>query len=298
MAIEGVDYSQSYPGPAALKDAGKFFVVRYLADDWRGLSVPEIDELTAGGVDIAVVYESTEGRALDGELAGIFDATYAQNKLVQLGLSQTMPIYFAVDCDAAPDDQAAIDAYLGGAAQVIGAERVGVYGGYWVVSRCAANGSAKWYWQTTAWSGGNFFDGNHLYQYAYNLWINNVNCDATQALQDNYGQASKFSGVPVPPIPPPTTKPPKPSKYAKPNPITRGSDTVFAYGKKLTVIKEYQPRQVASVNGKPTAGVFKVGATVRVKWLMVARDGTAWFVTAGGSRHPAWAFFSPIGEKA
>jgi hypothetical protein len=86
---------------------------------------------------------------------------------------------------------------------VLGAGRVGIYGGYWIVSRCAENQSAKWFWQTTAWSGGNIFPGNHLYQHDYNIFIAGTNVDATRALQDNYGQASKFRGGKPAPQPKP-----------------------------------------------------------------------------------------------
>jgi hypothetical protein len=138
-----------------------------------------------------------------GGAAGQADAANAQANLVAAGLPPTMPVYFACDYDATPGDQGAIDAYLRGAATVLGAGRVGIYGGYWIVSRCAENQSAKWFWQTTAWSGGNIFPGNHLYQHGYNLFIAGTNVDATRALQDNYGQASKFRGGKPAPQPKP-----------------------------------------------------------------------------------------------
>jgi Rv2525c-like, glycoside hydrolase-like domain len=96
IAIEGVDYSATPPGSAALRAAGKRFVVRYLARDWRGITAAEVQELTAGGIDIAVVYESPEHRPLDGYEAGAQDARSAQGVLVEVGLPPTIPIYFAV----------------------------------------------------------------------------------------------------------------------------------------------------------------------------------------------------------
>src|SRR5215208_4820788 len=192
VEIEGVDYSTTPPGSAALRAAGKKFVVRYLAHDSRGITPAELRELTAGGIDVAVVYESTENRASEGRDAGRADAARSQTTLTEAGLPKGMPIYFAVDFDASEDDQAAIDEYLRGAAEVIGANRIGVYGGYFVCKRCRDNGTARWLWQTYAWSGGNVLDGIHLYQYNnFGQNINGTDVDLTRALQENYGQASR-----------------------------------------------------------------------------------------------------------
>lgn len=217
MAIEGVDYSSTLNADwaglaAALKGAGKAFAVRYVVGDksptGRGITAAETAALTAAGIDIAAVYEGTANRMQAGLAAGQADAQSAQANLVAAGLPATMPIYFASDWDALPSEQAVIDAYLKGAASVIGSARVGLYGGYWPVSRAMINKSAAWFWQTTAWSGGNIANGLHLYQYAYNQWIGGVNCDSTQALQPVYGQASKFQGgTPVPTTPAPAPKP-------------------------------------------------------------------------------------------
>ena len=105
IVAEGVDYSTYPPGGAALKAAGKQFVVRYLADDWRGLAYQnpnEIADLKAHGIEIAVVYESAANRMLGGYAAGAVDAVYAQNVLLRRGLPADQPIYFACDFDASP----------------------------------------------------------------------------------------------------------------------------------------------------------------------------------------------------
>lgn len=298
MTIEGVDYSAKPPGAAALTAAGKQFAVRYLAKDSRGLNVIDPNEsrdLTDGGKDIAVVYESTETRWEAGEPAGAIDAAYAQGILIANGLPSGMPIYFAIDYDATPAQQAEIDAYLTGAADIIGLARVGIYGGYWDVSRSAANKSASWYWQTTAWSGGNLFQGAHLYQYGYNHTINGTNCDDTKALQANYGQAAEFIDHPAPPPKPM----PKPPKYAKKKPITVASTFCIptvpsAPGKKgvqYRTIVATTPRSVASSHGQPTGPDIKAGTIVTVAWWLTAKNGQIWAVGTGGSRVSASAFF-------
>lgn len=208
---EGVDYSWARPGGATLKAAGKAFAVRYLYPDGqggKGLDASELSDLRNNGIEVPVVYESYAARAKEGRAAGAADAKIAQAQLEALGMPTGMPIYFAVDYDAPEGDQAALDEYLRGAADVIGADRVGVYAGYWIIKRCKENGSAKWLWQTYAWSGGNIHPDIHLYQYRNGQELNGA-VDFNRSLQDNYGQPSKFGAVtPVPqPAPTPATPP-------------------------------------------------------------------------------------------
>jgi len=206
MSIEGVDYSRGgYPSPAELKAAGKSMVVRYVVGDLgptgRGITATEYAELTAGGIEVAAVWEGAENRITSGFAAGQVDARDAQHNLVVAGMPNRMPIYLACDFDAAPEDQPAIDDYLRGAAAVLGLERIGIYGGRHVVKRCFENKTASLYWQTSAWSGGVWYEHNNLEQYAYGVWIGGVNCDLTRAVQDHYGQASDFINPPPPPPP-------------------------------------------------------------------------------------------------
>lgn len=208
---EGVDYSWARPGGKLLKSVGKSFAVRYLYPDGqggKGLDPSELADLQANGIEVPVVYESYAGRAKEGRAAGQADAKVAQAQLAPLGLPTGMPIYFAVDFDATEGDQAGIDEYMRGAGDVLGADRVGVYGGFYVVKRCAGNGSAKWLWQTYAWSGGQWFDGNHLEQYLNGQNINGA-VDLCRAVKDNYGQPSKFGGAT--PVTPPTPEQPAPA---------------------------------------------------------------------------------------
>lgn len=204
MAREGVDYSWARPGAAALKRAGKDFAVRYLYPDGaggKGLDIGEVQDFNANGVDILVVFESYVARPKEGRAAGVADAKTSQAELVRLGLPTGMPVYFAVDWDASAGDQAAIDEYLRGCAEVLGADRVGVYGGIRVIQRCMASKSATWFWQTYAWSGGNVQEGIHLYQYSNGENINGA-VDFNRTSLDNFGQASKFGGAkPVNPTP-------------------------------------------------------------------------------------------------
>src|SRR5260221_10834714 len=90
----------------------------------KGLGVAERDDLLAHGLSIGMVFESTAGRALSGAAAGVTDAKIVQAGFAALGFPASMPCYFGVDFDASLAQQPLIDAYLDGAASILGAEQV------------------------------------------------------------------------------------------------------------------------------------------------------------------------------
>jgi len=212
--LEGVDYSATahanWPRFAnALKNAGKHFAGRYAVGDkspgGRGITAAEYQAFTDAGIEVFLYWQTTTNWMLGGFEAGANGARNAQANLLAAGMPKDMPVYFACDFDAAEWQQPIIDECLRGAASVLGADRVGLYAGYHVLKRAKENGSAKWFCQTSAWSGGMLMEGVHLYQYAYNQYVDGTNCDWVRAYQDNYGQASKFVDGPViidPPAPP------------------------------------------------------------------------------------------------
>jgi hypothetical protein len=188
--IPGVDYAWTHPGGAALKAAGKKFACRYLSDDdTKNLSKTEAKDLTSHGVACVVVWETSANRALAGRDGGEADARKAKTQAAALGMPEDRPIYFAVDFDATPGQQDEINAYLDGAAGVIGRERVGIYGGYYPVKRALDAKKASWAWQTPAWSGGQWDDRAHIRQGAQQT-IGGAGCDLNTATADDYGQWS------------------------------------------------------------------------------------------------------------
>lgn len=201
IIAEGYDFSHARPGWEAIKGSGRDFVGRYLYPEHGGkaLTSEEVREYLSHDIDIYCFYEAYEERPLEGRNAGIADTQTAQRELGRVGLPTNMPIYFAVDWDASPEQQDEIDAYLRGAASVIGIERVGVYGGYWVVKRCYENGTARWFCQTYGWSGGNVFDKIHILQYRNGQQLNGGAVDFNRAYQKNFGQASAVGVAPSQP---------------------------------------------------------------------------------------------------
>jgi hypothetical protein len=165
--MKGVDYSWARPGGKAIRAAGFEFAMRYVpypGDGGKGLTFEEIADLRANGLAIGLVFESTAGRMLDGYSAGVADALQCAASVDALAFPVTLPVYFACDFDAQPAQYAALDDYLQGAASELGLMRVGVYGGYHVIEHCHEVGSAAYFWQTYAWSGGHVSDWAHIFQ--------------------------------------------------------------------------------------------------------------------------------------
>ena len=155
--IKLVDFSWARPGGAAIKAAGFDGVLRYVplpGDGGKGLTSGEIADYRENGLAIGLVFESAAQRPLDGHGAGVEDAQQCERAVGDLGFPATLPIYFAVDWDAQEDQLDDIDDYLRGAASVLGPARIGVYGSFRVVEHCREAGTAAWYWQSLAWSGG------------------------------------------------------------------------------------------------------------------------------------------------
>ncbi|MCM6775160.1 DUF1906 domain-containing protein [Nocardia sp. CDC159] len=189
----GLDYAAARPGGSAIRAAGYDFVVRYLSSG--GATLPgklltpeEAADLRGHGVSIVSNWETTANRMLDGYAAGVTDARAALNQVLRCGGRTDRPIYFSADFDATPRQQPAINAYLDGAASVLGRANVGIYGGYWPVSRALDAGAAQWAWQTVAWSGSNRDPRRQLFQTGQQVLVGGVVCDVNEALTEDFGQ--------------------------------------------------------------------------------------------------------------
>lgn len=202
----GLDYAGGVPHPSLITGGGYSFVCRYLSSGGPGLpgkllTAGEYDALQAAGVAVVVNWETVADRMKGGRDAGIADAQAAHDVVTALGVPSDRPIYFSADWDASSAEQVAIDAYLTGAATVIGVSRVGVYGSYWVVQRCLDNGTARWAWQTAAWSGGQIEPRAHIYQRIGFATVDGVECDVNEARQIDFGQHPYSSPLGVPDMP-------------------------------------------------------------------------------------------------
>ncbi|MGW4243295.1 DUF1906 domain-containing protein [Nocardia sp. NPDC004722] len=189
----GLDYAAGRPAPSAIRAAGYDFVVRYLSDGGptlpgKLLTPAEADDLRAHDISIVSNWETTAARMLDGYGAGVTDAHSALAQVLRCGGRADRPIYFSADFDATPQQQVPINDYLNGAAEVLGRANVGIYGGYWPVSRALDAGTATWAWQTVAWSGGNVDPRIAIFQTGEQVTVDGVQCDVNQTDRADFGQ--------------------------------------------------------------------------------------------------------------
>jgi len=214
----GIDYSfNPHPSVAAMKDAGVQFVCRYISRDsandanGKNLIPSECKTLRDAGFKIVMVMEEGSAMMLGGHPAGVSAAGDANAVVKALGMPG-MPVYFAADFDATPAQQAPINAFLDGAASVIGRHRTGLYGGYYVVNRAFDAGKCSYGWQTTAWSGGQWDRRDHIRQ-GLTFSLGSASVEHDTAMFADYGQ------WPRPAAPPPAG----PHKH-----VTNAGDTVHS----------------------------------------------------------------------
>lgn len=187
-----LDYSAGWPPPAAIKAAGYVGVVRYVGTPGRAknLTRTEAQAMTSAGIPIALVYETTAGWALGGAAVGTAAARAALADAAACEV-QVRCVYFAVDVDVTDAQQMqAVQRTLGGAADVLGRDRTGVYGEADVIDACVP-AHAAYGWQTRAWSGGRVSPRAHLLQQVGYVYPGGVQCDRSTVLQDDWGQCPK-----------------------------------------------------------------------------------------------------------
>lgn len=252
---QGLDYSWGRPNLDTVKAQGYSFVARYLAAQGGGKEITsgEAAQIRAHGLGLCLVYEQYAQRPKEGRAAGKADAATAVSQARSVGFPDDRPIYFAVDWDTTEGDQAAIDEYLRGAAEVIGAGRVGVYGSFYVVERCAANGSAKWFWQTYAWSGGQVSGHTHFLQYKNGQSVGGADVDFNESKKDDFGAWGMGSTTPAPA---PTPAPAAPQGTYT---VQKG-DTLSGIASKFGTTYQY----LAQINGIANPNIIFPGQVLKV----------------------------------
>ncbi len=199
MTLEGVDSTVAID-PAALKAAGKSFIIRYggPGGDWKHLTADELRAYQAAGIPVVANAEGSSDGLKLGYSAGVAWATSARDFFQRtLGWPTDRPIYFSVDFDTTSDDWNELDAAFDGIASVIGRAQTGVYGEYSIVEHFAANGKAPWRWQTYAWSNFKVSDKIHLYQYRNSVPFGGTTVDFDRAMVADYGQWTGEDMTPV-----------------------------------------------------------------------------------------------------
>jgi hypothetical protein len=230
MAMRGIDYAFSpHPTTALITGHGHEFVGRYMSPDadndhnGKNLLAGELQLLLAAGLSVIVVEESTALRILGGHAAGVADAQHGDAVVKALGMAG-VPIYFGCDFDAAPQQQDTINDYLRGAASVIGVKRVGLYSGFWPMTRAFNAGLITYGWQAYAWSAAGagvqdppqstrvsvdgrefWFDVRAQVRQVGDATIGDASCDIDEATAADFGQWPRHAPAPTGQFPVPAS---------------------------------------------------------------------------------------------
>lgn len=199
---KGIDYAwHGAINWSCLKSSGVTFIARYLSHDpSKDLTADEKNQANTNGIAVCVVWETTANRMLAGHDGGVADAKETDNRLKSLGMGGC-PAYFACDWDASEADQAAINAYLDGAASIIGRPRTGMYSGYHPMRRAFDAGKITYGWQTYAWSGGAWDNRAQLRQTQNGVTVCGISADWDESVKSDYAQWPR-PGAPTTPAPP------------------------------------------------------------------------------------------------
>ena len=181
--IKGIDCASRLTAESAakIKAEGYEFAGRYLVPPEKyskALTADEAKLITAAGMKLLTVFETTADRVKGGAEAGAADGRTARACAEALSMPKRGAIYFAVDYDAQPKDFDTIRAYLAAARKELGGCRIGVYGSYSVIEAMAD--TADCLWQCVAWSYGNKSPKLHIYQARFNKYAGGVNVDINE----------------------------------------------------------------------------------------------------------------------
>lgn len=199
--MKGIDCAKPLTAETAAKlaSAGYGFAARYLVPKGysKRLTRAEAEAITASGMNIVSVFETTANRPVGGAKNGYIDGAAAYREALAIGQSKGTAIYFAVDYDAQPEDYDAIAAYLQAAAGQIPGYWVGVYGSHSVVEAMIGRSAAQCGWQTYAWSKGKKSQLANIFQHQNGVTVAGHPVD----LNESYGGEGWWSLRPAAPKP-------------------------------------------------------------------------------------------------
>lgn len=208
----GIDMAWGRPGVTAIRNLGASFICRYVSHDTTGknLDPTEAQTYSNAGLNMVLVWEQGATDMRLGANQGAADAHDAAGLAHSVGMPGDRPLYFAADWDVQNSELNAVLAYMHGAAQILDAKRVGVYGGYRVV-KAVLDAGYPWAWQTYAWSGGQWDPRAQIQQYSNDHFLNGVGIDYDRATKADYGQW-RIGWTP------------NPNPNPSPNPVPTGED--------------------------------------------------------------------------
>ncbi|HEU0241233.1 MAG TPA: glycoside hydrolase domain-containing protein [Micromonosporaceae bacterium] len=200
MTTEGVDFANPRPSGAALKAAGKHFVIRYTspnttANPRKRLTAAEVKNYRSAGLDIGLVWETSTDRATQGRAAGVADAHAAETVRRALGIPSSVAQYFVAQ-DQPDITGPQVVAYFQGVASAITLARTGAYAGYSVTKYLFDHRLITYGWQTYAWSNGLWDPRAQVQQYHNGVQVAGVTVDLCRAMVTHWGQWAADSTEP------------------------------------------------------------------------------------------------------
>jgi hypothetical protein len=186
----GIDYAFAPHPPAdKLRSAGITFVCRYLTGPGKLLTYTEALDISAQGIDLVALYETTGTTFKGGFAEGRADAKIAIHALDVLKPHGNPPIIFTCDADVAGEGLTGTAMeYIRGAVSEIGWHRVGLYAGYEPIITAYRENRCKYLFQTYAWSGGKWSPNAQLRQVQNGIHLFGADCDLDKAVAADFGQ--------------------------------------------------------------------------------------------------------------
>lgn len=187
----GIDEAWARLTPDQVKATGKEFIVGYVSEDTTGKNITREEVQTAhdAGLGVLLVYEYSTTAVHGGASKGTVDATTGITHVRLLGNYPTgCALAFAVDENTSANPSV-VDDYARAFTLKCHVEgfRSMVYGGLATVKRCADLGLADLFWQTYAWSGGQWDSRATIRQIQNGVVIDGKDVDIDLAMVDDYG---------------------------------------------------------------------------------------------------------------
>jgi hypothetical protein len=182
---DGFDYSKGHPSGAAIAARGEF-VIRYIDHPTRmgakHITRSEYDDLIAHGVHVWLVCERSIIDWEGGRPGGAALARDARAGADHIGYPAGRLIFFTADMHLTPEQILTVQAFIDGAASVLGRDATGGYGFSELIRALKAGNNCRGLWQTGSRSA--VVDGAHFYQAndRPNVTIDGVTCDVNELL--------------------------------------------------------------------------------------------------------------------
>ena len=180
---DGVDYAYGHANPAALARAHATFAVRYInSGSGKDLTRMEAEDLSHGGIDLAVVMETTAGFMNNSK--GGSTSRQALAVAHEVGMPKGRPVYFAHDEEG---NIAPAVRFLRAAIDANGVGQIGAYGGIDFIE-AAHHAGVRYLWQTLAWSRGRWSPHAQLRQIINGRKVAGIDVDIDRAVAADFGQ--------------------------------------------------------------------------------------------------------------